>query len=121
MVQTLGEETPHPKTLQVVLEQRTRRNGKKGKEEYRIAKELNTADAWSKYKDIHNKIRKIVRKRKEEQYKRCIEEMEEKRRWRGYLTACQNQEATQKPNFKKQSKWNPVKRGPVHCVYIQDV
>ncbi len=28
---------------------------KKRKKEYRIAKELNTADAWSKYKDIHNK------------------------------------------------------------------
>ncbi len=55
-----------------------------------------------------------MRKRKEEQYKRYIEEVEEKDAGAAYLTACQNEEATQKPNFKKQSKWNPAKQGPIH-------
>ncbi len=57
MFQTLEKEWLHPKTLIVALVQRPRRNGKKRKQEYRIAKELNTVDAWSQYKDVHNKIR----------------------------------------------------------------
>ncbi len=50
----------------------------KEEEEHRIAKELNTVDAWSKDEDIDNKIRKIVRKRKEEQYEKYVETWKKK-------------------------------------------
>ncbi len=59
MVQTLEEENAAPpKRYKSFWSKELDGMTKKRKEEYRIAKELNTADAWSKYKDIHNKIRK---------------------------------------------------------------
>ncbi len=77
---------------------------KKRKEEYRIAKDLNAVDAWSKYKDIHNKIRKIVRKREEEQYKRFVEEVEEKDAGAAISQLAKMKNLRKSRNFKKQSK-----------------
>ncbi len=107
---------PHPKTLQVALEQWTRRNGKKRTQEYRIVKELNAVDAWRKYKDI------LKQNPSAENARKCNTKSKYKK-WKKRTLALLSHSSPKrrscaKAELQETSKWNPPLNGGLFTAFI---